>query len=172
MMLTVNSSDNEDKLPAYFDTFASSLRTNYGSDTSKSYYLSSAPQCPFPDASDPLLMLLLCDFVYVQFYNNPSCEIGSSNFTKSIQQWSTALNSSTLNPKPRLYLGAPAWSAAGNSAYEHIGSAEGMQGIAKSVKDMSLMNFSGVMFWDGPNAMLNTEGGKDILSWTRAGLAQ
>lgn len=171
-MLTVSSLDNEDKLPAYFDTFASSLRTNYGSDTSKTYYLSSAPQCPFPDASDPLSMLLLCDFVYVQFYNNPPCEIGSSNFSNSIQQWSTALNSSTLNPKPRLYLGAPAWSAAGNSAYEHIGSAEGMQAIAKSVEDMRLVNFGGVMFWAGPEAMENTQGGKDILGWTKAGLAQ
>lgn len=172
IVLTIDFSDNEDNFPAYFDVFASSLRTNYRLDTSKSYYLSSAPQCPFPDASDPLSMLLLCDFVYVQFYNNPPCEIGSSNFINSIQQWSTALNSSTLNPKPKLYLGAPAWSAAGNSAYEHIGSAEGMQGIAKSIEDMNLANFGGVMFWDGPESMQNTEEGKDILGWTKAGLAQ
>jgi len=164
--------DMEDKLPAYFDTFASNMRTNYESDSSKTYYLSSAPQCPFPDASDPLSMLLLCDFVWVQFYNNPPCEIGSSNFTHSIQQWSTALNSSTLSPKPRLYLGAPAWSAAGYTAYETIGSAEGMMAIAKSVEDMQLVNFGGVMLWAGPEAMLNTGGGKDILGWTKAGLTQ
>jgi len=164
--------DMEDKLPAYFDTFGSTLRTNYGLDTSKTFYLSSAPQCPFPDASDPLSMLLICDFVWVQFYNNPPCEIGSSNFNNSIQQWSTALNSSTLNPKPRLYLGAPAWSLAGYTAYEAIGSPEGKEAIAKSVEDMQLVNFGGVMFWDGPEAVLNTEGGKDILGWTKAGLAQ
>jgi chitinase len=117
-------------------------------------------------------MLLLCDFVFVQFYNNPPCEIGSANFTNSIQQWSTALQSSNLSPKPRLYLGAPAWSAAGPSAYMQIGSAKGMQGIAKSVKDMHLVNFGGVMFWDGPEAMGNTKDGKDILGWTKAGLVQ
>jgi chitinase len=115
-------------------------------------------------------MLLLCDFVYVQFYNNPPCEIGSANFNTSIQQWSTALEASTLSPKPRLYLGAPAWSAAGPVAYEHIGSPEGMQGIAKGVEAMQLVNFGGVMFWSGPEAMQNTEGGKDILGWTKAGL--
>ena len=169
---TNNLSDNEDKLPAYFETFASTLRKNYQADTSKSYYLSSAPQCPFPDASDPLPMLLLCDFVFVQFYNNAPCEIGSANFADSIKQWSTALQASALSPKPSLYLGAPAWSAAGSGAYGHIGSPRGMQGIAKNVEDMRLVNFGGVMFWDGPEATINTEGGKDILGWTKVRLLQ
>lgn len=171
-MSTNSLLDNEDKLPAYFEIFASTLRKFYESDTSKSYYLSSAPQCPFPDASDPMALLLLCDFVFVQFYNNPACEIGSVNFTTSLKQWSMALEESTLSPKPRLYLGAPAWGAAGPGAYSHIGSPEGMQGIAKYVEDMQLANFGGVMFWDGPEARINTEGGKDILSWTKTGLTQ
>lgn len=171
-MLTDRPSDNEDALPAYFDVFASALRKDFESDTSKSYYLSSAPQCPFPDASDPLAMLLICDFVFVQFYNNPPCEIGSANFAGSLQQWSTALEASPLSTKPRLYLGTPAWKDAGPSAYEHIGSAKGMQGIAKDVEDLQLENFGGVMFWDGPEAMMNTEDGKDILGWTKEGLSQ
>jgi hypothetical protein len=47
-----------------------------------------------------------------------------------------------------------------------------MQSIAKSVKDLDLENFGGIMYWDGPEAMRNTQGGKDILEWTKAGLAQ
>jgi chitinase len=161
--------DNEDNLPSHFDTLASTLRQHYTT-ASKPYYLSSAPQCPFPDASNPLPLLLLCDFVWVQFYNNAPCEIGSSGFAASIQQWSTALENSTLASPPRLYLGAPAFSEAGASAYAHIGDAEGMKGIASSVEKMGLANFGGVMFWDGPEGMLNLAGGKDIISWAKEGL--
>jgi chitinase len=107
----------------------------------------------------------------VQFYNNPQCQIGGTDFAASLQQWSTALSASTLPVKTRLYLGAPAFSAAGSTAYAAIGGAEGMEGIAKSVEDMGLSNFGGVMFWDGPEGMLNTAGGKDILAWAKAGLS-
>jgi chitinase len=163
-------SDNENNHPDNYDTLASALRTKYQTDHSKTYYLSSAPQCPFPDASNPLSMLLICDFVFVQFYNNGPCEIGSTNFHDSIHQWSAALDASTLSPKPRLYVGAPAWSAAGPTAYTHIGSPMGMRGIAADVKGLGVANLGGVMFWDGPEAMLNLEAGKDILGWTKEGL--
>jgi hypothetical protein len=36
-------------------------------------------------------MLLTLDFVFVQFYNNPSCEIGTAGFQDSVKTWSTAL---------------------------------------------------------------------------------
>lgn len=157
-------------MPANFDVFASTLRKCYQTDTSKSYYLSAAPQCPFPDASDPMGLLLLCDFVFVQFYNNAPCEIGSAGFAASVNTWSRALLNSTTAVTPRLYVGAPAFAAGGESAYAKIGSAEGMLGIANSVERMGLPNFGGVMFWDGPEGLLNVAGGKDIISWAKAGL--
>lgn len=116
-------------------------------------------------------MLLLCDFVWVQFYNNPSCEIGSSGFQASIKQWSQALDASTLDSKTRLYLGAPGWSAAGPSAYSNgIGDPKGMRGLVKEVEGMRLDNFGGVMFWDGPQGVANVGGGKDIIAWAKEGL--
>jgi chitinase len=157
-------------MPSYFDVLAQTLRTNYETDTSKQYFLSSAPQCPFPDASDPLSMLLLCDFVWVQFYNNPGCQIGSAGFDDSLRQWSTALESSSLPSKTKLYVGAPAFAAAGQSAYAAIGSAQGMQTVVNEVESLGLSNMGGVMFWDGPEGMLNTENGKDIIAWAKAGL--
>lgn len=45
-----------------------------------------------------------------------------------------------------------------------------MQPVAHSVKSLGLANFGGVMFWDGPEGMANVEGGKDIISWAKAGL--
>jgi chitinase len=128
--------------------------------------LSAAPQCPNPDASDPTALLLLCDFVWVQFYNNPPCSIGTSGFTASLQGWSETLSSS----QARLYLGAPAWSGADETTYEKIGTAQGMEAIAQNVSGMGLANFGGVMFWDGPEGMLNEGGGKDIIAWAKTGL--
>lgn len=155
--------DNEDNLPANFGVFASSLRTLYAATPKKAFYLSSAPQCPFPDASDPLDLLLLCDFVWVQFYNNPQCEIGSTGFDASLKQWSTALSLAPTSIKPQLYLGAPAFSQAGPTAYDAIGSAKGIVPVVKQVKGLGLSNFGGVMYWDGAEGMLNIEGGKSIM---------
>lgn len=162
--------DKEDNLPLYFGTLATRLRSHYAANTAKKYYLSSAPQCPFPDYSTPLDLILLCDFVWVQFYNNPPCEVGSSGFEASINQWSSALEASTLTAKPRLYIGAPAFAQAGPSAYANIGSPEGMKGVAAGVKELSVPNMGGFMFWDGPMGRANVEGGLDIIAWAKQGL--
>lgn len=44
-----------------------------------------------------------------------------------------------------MYLGAPAFAAAGTTAYAAIGNADGMQAIAHNVEKMGLSNFGGVM---------------------------
>lgn len=138
--------DNEDNIDANWATFATTMRSHYSS-ADKTYYLSSAPQCPFPDASNPEALLLLCDFVWVQFYNNPYCQIGApdNGFTNSLTQWSTFLSTSTMAVKPRMYLGAPAFSAAGSTAYAAIGNAQGMEAIADNFEHMGLNNSGGVM---------------------------
>jgi len=73
--------------------------------------------------------------------------------------------------KPRFYVGAPAFSVAGVSAYATLGGPEGIKGVATTVAALNLPNFGGFMFWDGPEGMLNVEGGKDIIAWAKAGLA-
>lgn len=42
--------------------------------------------------------------------------------------------------------------------------------IAQNVKSVGLENFGGVMFWDGPDGMLNVDNGKDIIAWAKIGL--
>ena len=158
--------DNEDNNNAYYEVLGGTLRTLFSTSTSKDFYLSAAPQCPNPDASDPTSLLLLCDFVWVQFYNNPSCDIGTSGFTSSLQSWSQTLSAS----KARLYLGAPAWPGADNKAYANIGTAQGIEPVAQSVKGLGLKNFGGVMFWDGSEGMLNEDDGKNIIAWAKTGL--
>ncbi|XP_021909267.1 hevamine-A-like [Carica papaya] len=52
-------------------------------------YLSAAPQCPFPDLNiGTALNTGLFDYVWIQFYNNPSCQY-SSNSQNLIASWIT-----------------------------------------------------------------------------------
>ncbi|KAM3082635.1 hypothetical protein ACMFMF_002290 [Clarireedia jacksonii] len=111
-------------------------------------------------------MLLLCDFVFVQFYNNPSCDIGSMGYESSLRQWASALERGVGT----WFLGAPAWSQAGPTAYANIGGAEGMKKVVSDVADRGFSNFGGVMFWAGPEGQANTEGEKDIIAWAKDGL--
>ena len=63
-----------------------------------------------------------------------------------MKQWSQALGA---NSKTRLYLGAPAYREAGQTAYDAgIGSPKEMKGVVSSVGGMGLGNFGGVMFWE------------------------
>jgi hypothetical protein len=99
-------------------------------------------------------MLLQCDFVWVQFFNNPACQIGAPGFNDSLVSWAKNLNASTLTPKPRFFVGAPSWSAAAPLAYEGIiGGPQGMQKVVRGVREVMRKNgigsfLGGVMFWD------------------------
>jgi len=54
-----------------YAAFVNRMRQHYASDTSKSYYISAAPQCPLPDAYlNTVLTTAHVDFIFVQFYNN------------------------------------------------------------------------------------------------------
>jgi chitinase len=150
--------DNENNNPAYYADFVTALRSNYALDTSgRQYYVSSAPQCPYPDASNPQAMLAQCDFVNVQFYNNPWCNIGSNGFLDSVETWSNFLDNSTYmgaNGKgPQLLIGIPALNNVGSG---YIAAAQLGQYI-DGVKGLELPNFGGIMMWDGTEALNNVD---------------
>ncbi|KAK8036889.1 hypothetical protein PG994_015386 [Apiospora phragmitis] len=150
-----------------FKCLGARLREKFGSDPSRQYYLSAAPQCPFPDRSTPMDLVNLADFVWVQFYNNPPCQIGSDGFHSSLRQWS-----SELPVGSRLYLGAPGYEAASPDTYNTaISSPSNMQGIMRDVISLNLPNIGGLMFWDGPESLANSEGGgKSIVDYGKAGM--
>ena len=134
----------------------SAFRDLFATDASHAYYLSAAPQCPQPDASIPLSsMQTLADFVWVQFYNNPSCNLNAgSGFIQALQTWSRNLHAD--NPafvhinngisSPRLYVGAPAFAGAGSG---FVGDGQQFRDILQQVNELQLPNLGGVMFWDG-----------------------
>ena len=139
--------DNEDHSTAHYDAFFSALRKNLDGDSSKKYFISAAPQCPRPDASIPLSAMKQIDFIFVQFYNNPSCNVGSSGFIDSLKAWSSDLGSG-----PRLFVGAPGCSECAGSGYQD---AQAMASILGSVKSAGISNLGGVSLWDGPMSMAN-----------------
>ena len=124
-------------------------------DSSKSYYISAAPQCPRPDVSIPLDAMRTMDFVFVQFYNNKQsdCNVGQAGFLESFKAWSADLS---VNGKgPKLYIGAPAASDAASNGYVP---AEQLKSVIQSAKDAGVGNFGGVMLWDGAFGQFNPQG--------------
>ena len=98
-------------------------------------------------------MQTLIDFTWVQFYNNPPCNLNSgAGFLSSLSAWSgdlTANDTGFVNigngvTSPRLYIGAPDFAAAGSGFVDE----QTFRGILGSVVGL-IGNLGGVMFWDG-----------------------
>jgi chitinase len=63
-----------------YAAFITRMRSHYANDTSKTYYISAAPQCPIPDAYlNTALTTAHFDFIFVQFYNNYCSPVSSSS---------------------------------------------------------------------------------------------
>lgn len=115
------------------------FRANMAKDSSKKYYMTAAPQCPFPDQSEPLSVCKLLDYVWVQFYNNGECNIGNSDFKSSVKNWSKGIGNA------KLFIGGLASGSDGDEGYVDP------DAFIKSLKDvqaMNLPNYGGAMLWE------------------------
>lgn len=132
-------------------------------------FLSAAPQCPRPDANIPLTsMQSSLDFIFVQFYNNPSCDLKAGTaFLDSVTAWSGDINTTTASAagesfqnigngvtSPRLYVGAPSFYEAGPDAYTP---AADLAGVFESVRGLGLGNLGGGMLWNAEWAEENKD---------------
>lgn len=151
--------------------FASRLRARMDNATAagaKPFYLSAAPQCPYPDAADGAMLggAVFFDFVMVQFYNNPPCGLSSvqagSATQNSFATWDTWARTVSKNPKVRVLLGVPGGETAAGTGYME-GSTLGP--VLTAVRRFS--SFGGVMIWDMSQAYANA----DFLSQVVADLA-
>lgn len=126
----------------------------------KNFYLTAAPQCPFPDKNvGELLDKVHLDAVFVQFYNNPHCGLnafhgGSSGGGFNFERWNQWAKSGSKNKHVKVLIGAPASkSAAPNGGY--VGSKQ-LGEIVKSSKKFESMG--GVMLWDSSHLGGNQKG--------------
>lgn len=139
--------------------FANELRTLFAEDTSKTYYLTAAPQCPYPDAADnPMLDgAVYFDAIWVQFYNN---YCGVNYFTTgsttqadfNFDSWDTWATTISLNPDVKVFLGIPGGSTAAGTGYE---SASSITSIVDFIVEEGYTSFGGIMMWDASQVYAN-----------------
>lgn len=115
----------------------------------KPYYITAAPQCPYPDQAnrEALDGGVFFDFIMIQFYNN-NCGINSyvpgqeSQTNFNIQTWDDWAASTSLNPDVKIMLGIPANEGAG------AGYTSG-EALASAIEySKGYTSFAGVMMWD------------------------
>ncbi|KAG6820489.1 hypothetical protein H0H93_016551 [Arthromyces matolae] len=111
---------------------------------SKTYYITAAPQCPFPDAYvGSAISAVGFDAIFVQ-YNN-YCGLNHYNDPSDwdFGVWDDAKNSSP-NKNVKIYIGAPAAQSAAGTGYV---SAATLGNIAKQTRS-KYSSFGGIMLWD------------------------
>lgn len=141
--------DIESGSPSHYSTFVDRIRA-LSKRSSKRYYITAAPQCPFPDAKiGDALDNANFDAVYVQFYNN-YCETSRlSDF--NFATWDRWAKTSSPNPNVKVYIGAPAGPKAAGSGYVDSGA---LISVARSAQNQ-YSSFGGVMLWDADTAYTN-----------------
>ncbi|KAG5100259.1 hypothetical protein JHK82_045311 [Glycine max] len=132
-------SDHYDDLARALNSFSSQRKV----------YLSAAPQCIIPDAHlDRAIQTGLFDYVWVQFYNNPSCQYSSGNTNNLINSW----NQWITVPASQIFMGLPASEAAapsGGFVPSDVLTSQVLPVIKQSSK------YGGVMLWNRFNDVQN-----------------
>ncbi|EIW57149.1 glycoside hydrolase [Trametes versicolor FP-101664 SS1] len=141
--------DIEGGSTVYFDSFINRIRA-LASGASKQYYVTAAPQCPYPDAYlGTVLNAVAFDAVYVQFYNN---WCGLQNYDNiwawDFASWDTWAKTVAVNSNMKVYIGAPASSTAAGAGYVDAAT---LANIALETRSQ-YSSFGGVMLWDASQA--------------------
>jgi len=132
--------------------FVKRLRTHMDKGK-KRYYVTAAPQCPFPDVYvGSIINSVAMDMVFVQFYNN-AC--GLNNYQDAnawnYATWDDWAKNTSPNKNVRVYIGAPASQSSAGQGYVD---APVLGTIAQNVKK-EFSSFGGVMLWDASSAYGN-----------------
>ncbi|TFY71204.1 hypothetical protein EVG20_g1816 [Dentipellis fragilis] len=144
--------DLEGGSASHWPAFINQIRS-HANGASKQYYITGAPQCPYPDAyMGAILNAVGFDAVYVQFYNNYCGLQAFSNPNDwNFDQWDTWAKTVSPNKNVKIYIGAPAASTAAGSGYVDAGT---LASIAQQTRSQ-YSSFGGVMLWDASQAYNN-----------------
>jgi chitinase len=123
--------------------------------SSKNIVLTAAPQCPLTEEYFQMKQILTeakFDKIWIQFYNNPSCNVGAPGF--NYHGWESFLKN-TNSKDAELFIGLPASPAAASNGYI---TPQAAKEVICSVKDTT--TFGGVMLWDAYFGSKNVVDGK------------
>ncbi|KAI0671345.1 glycoside hydrolase [Trametes maxima] len=116
----------------------------------KYYYITAAPQCPYPDAYiGAALNDAPFDAVYVQFYNNYCGLDAPSDY--NFDTWDNWAKTKSANKNVKVYIGA---AGSSDSAGEGYVSASKLAQYASDAQ-AKYSSFGGVMLWDASTAYTN-----------------
>ncbi|KAJ4289406.1 Chitinase 2 [Collariella sp. IMI 366227] len=125
--------------------FAATLRQLMDA-TGRKYFLSAAPQCPFPDAAmGEMLSQVAFDFVSVQFYNNycgANSYVPGTGGNYNFARWDQWARTESVNKNVKVLLGVPGSPSAAGSGYV---SGEQLRSVIQYSKQFA--SFGGVMVW-------------------------
>jgi len=148
-----------------YSAFITALR-GYFATASKQYYISSAPQCPYPDewmgpgAGTPLDTAWF-DYVWVQFYNN-DCGLDHYPHSFNFDSWATWASTTAVNPDVKVFIGAPASAEAAGTGYVSLST---LQTISTATHASYPNVFGGVMLWDCSNSDQNNNFGGEVATF-------
>ncbi|KAL2825949.1 class III chitinase [Aspergillus cavernicola] len=140
--------------------FATRLRDLMDADAEKEYYLTAAPQCPFPDAADKDILntevSASIDAVFVQFYNN-YCGVntytpwtGTTQASFNMDTWDKWALTESGNKDVRVFLGVPANTGAAGTGYLPVAQLQPVISFSQEFE-----SFGGVVMWDVSQAYGN-----------------
>ncbi|KAI9480242.1 glycoside hydrolase superfamily [Zychaea mexicana] len=136
--------------PTGYAAFVKELRNLFEEDSSKDYYVTAAPQCPFPDAMlGEVIDDVGIDAVNVQFYNN-YCSTGGSNF--NFETWDDWAKNKSPNKDVKIYLGIPGSTSAAGTGYITY---EDLEPVFDKVT--SFESFGGITIWDASQSHGNKD---------------
>lgn len=139
----------------YFQYMIAKLRSNFASDSSKTYYITGAPQCPIPEPNMGVIIgNSTFDYLWVQFYNNNEykpdpCSLGFNNGAPfNYNDWVKYL-AGTPSKDAKIFVGVPASTLAANGnagGAEYYITPQQLSSLVSDTKGNS--TFGGVMMWD------------------------
>ncbi|KAI1761326.1 putative endochitinase CHI2 [Hypoxylon sp. FL1150] len=137
----------------YYQYMISTLRSSFASDTSKTYYITGAPQCPIPEPNMGVIIEnSVFDYLWPQFYNNNNytypCALPiNGNAPFNYDEWVT-WTAGTPSADAKIFIGVPAAPLAANggpSGETYYATPDQLADIVNDYKNES--RFGGVMMW-------------------------
>lgn len=136
----------------------------------KPYYLSAAPQCPYPDLADNDMLNggVSFDFIQVQFYNN-YCGVSSfvagasSQPSYNFDTWDDWAKTGSANRNVKVLVGIPANTGAG------AGYTSGKVLQAALEYSEGFTSFGGVMMWDMSQLYKNPGFEEEVVQYLGSG---
>ncbi|KAJ1952610.1 Chitinase 2 [Linderina pennispora] len=154
--------DIEGGATAGYPAFINQLRSHF---SGKQYYITGAPQCPFPDAMlGSTLNSAWFDMVFVQFYNN-FCGLDAYPQGFNYDAWDNWAKTQSVNKNVKIYIGAPGSQSAAGRGFVDAGT---LNRIVNDIKQ-KYTSLGGVMTWDASQALSSSNWGKSVSANLKSG---